>query len=245
VPLFIIAAAPFVGRAIVSVIEAARTSRKKQTLAGWIPRVSAWFNDSCASFEQTDRLWRVHLVSVVHFLAIGALLLAPRPASAKFAATYDPAHYPEKAIPVLLGPETHRIFTNDQWGDYLIYRLYPTRNVFIDGRSDFYGDVFCQNYLDIINVKYGWDKTLDNYGIDTVVLSTQQPLAGALKLSRDWRVVHDDGTAVVFHRVASIPSRLPVSLASSDEGKTRDRVITKLSPVIAGSHNPQPKGHQL
>jgi hypothetical protein len=245
VPLFMIAAAPFVGRAIVSLVEAASASRKNQ-VAGWIPRASLWFNSSCASFEETDRLWRVHLASVVPLLAVGALLLAPRPASAKFTSTYDPANYPEKALPVLLGPETHRIFSNDQWGDYLIYRLYPSKKVFIDGRSDFYGDVFCEHYLDIINIKYGWDKTLDKYGIDTIVLSTQLPLAGALKISREWRVVHDDGVAVVFRRAASMPSRLPVSLASSDEGKIRDRVITNQSPVIAGSHNPQPKkGHQL
>ena len=32
-----------------------------------------------------------------------------------------------------------RIFTHDQWGDYLIYRLYPQTKVFMDGRSDFYG----------------------------------------------------------------------------------------------------------
>ncbi len=35
-----------------------------------------------------------------------------------------------------------RIFTYDQWGDYLIYRLYPRIRVFIDGRSDFYGARF-------------------------------------------------------------------------------------------------------
>jgi hypothetical protein len=187
----------------------------------------------------------VHLASVVPLLAVAAFLLAPRPASAKFTSTYDPAHYPEKALPVLLGPEIHHIFSNDQWGDYLIYHLYPSKKVFIDGRSDFYGDTFSERYLDVINIRYGWDKTLDKYAIDTVVLSTQLPLSSALKISREWRVVHDDGVAVVFHRVASISPRPPVSLASSDEGKIRDRVITKPSLVIAGSHNPQPKGHQL
>ena len=51
-----------------------------------------------------------------------------------------------------------RIFTHDQWGDYLIYRLYPGHKVFVDGRSDFYGDDFEEKYIDVLNVKYGWEK---------------------------------------------------------------------------------------
>ena len=225
IPLFVIVASPMVARAIVSLIDAA--ALKNVHLAVWIGRVSAWFKDSAASFEQTDRLWRVHLASAVPLLAIGLLLLAPRPAGAKFTSTYDPGAYPEKAIPVLLTPETHHIFADDEWGDYLIYNLYPSKQVFVDGRSDFYGDEFGERYLDLLNVKYGWGKVLDRYDIDTIVLSPRAALANTLKISREWRVVYDDGVAVVFRRTGPMPSRQPVSLVSSDEGKIRDRAITK------------------
>ena len=52
------------------------------------------------------------------------------------------------------------IFTHDEWGDYLIWSLYPEHRVFVDGRSDFYGDDFEEKYIDVLNVKYGWEKTL-------------------------------------------------------------------------------------
>ena len=91
-----------------------------------------------------------------------------------------------------------RIFTNDEWGDYLIWRLYPHTQVFVDGRSDFYGDDFEDKYLDVMNVKYGWEKTLARFGVDTILMPPDAPLTGALKESSRWRVVYDDGIALVF-----------------------------------------------
>jgi hypothetical protein len=158
---------------------------------------------------------------------VGALLLAPKPAGAKFTSTYDPAVFPERAIPILLDSDIHSIFAEDQWGDYLIYRLYPSKRVFIDGRSDFYGDEFGLEYLDLLNVKYGWEKTLDKYSIDTIALSPKFALTTTLKISRDWRVVYDDGVTVVFRRTDSGRSRLPGSRVSIDERKIRDRGIAK------------------
>ncbi len=224
IPLFFIAASPFVARAIAALIDSA--ALKNSGIALWISHTAVSFRNACTDFERNDRLWRVHFASAIPLLAIGALLLAPHPASAKFTSTYDPAAYPEKAIPLLLAAETHHIFADDEWGDYLVYNLYPAKLVFVDGRSDFYGDDFCEQYLDVLNVKYGWEKTLDRYGIDTIVLSPRLALTSTLKISREWRLVYDDGVAVVFRRAAE-HSRVPASLVSSDEGKLRDRVVTK------------------
>jgi hypothetical protein len=132
---------------------------------------------------------------------------------------------------VLLSPETRQIFADDEWGDYLIYHLYPTKKVFVDGRSDFYGDKFSESYLDLLNVKVGWEKTLDKFSIDTIVLKPEFALTGTLKISQNWRVAYDDGVAVVFRRailgtILDQPHQ-PVSLVSSNEGIIRDRVITK------------------
>jgi hypothetical protein len=221
-PLFAIATGPLLARGIVAAIN----SVKSAGAARWTSRAAGWFNTATSQFEETDRLWRTHLVSILPMVLIGALLLAPKPAGAKFISTYDPAVYPETAMPVLQSPGTHRIFAMDQWGDYLIYRLYPSKRVFIDGRSDFYGDAFGEKYLDLINVQYDWEEILDKYSIDTILISPKDALTSTLKISRDWRVVHDDGVAVVFRRNVD-SSRVPVSLVSSNERKIRDRAITK------------------
>ena len=90
----------------------------------------------------------------------GADLYAPHPPK-RFRAGVrsDSRIRPARAGDAAARPSA-RIFTHDQWGDYLIYRLYPAHKVFIDGRSDFYGDDFEKKYLDVLNVKYGWEKTL-------------------------------------------------------------------------------------
>ncbi len=68
----------------------------------------------------------------------------------------------------------------------------------MDGRSDFYGDDFEEKYIDVLNVKYGWEKTLSGFGVDTILMPPSAPLSGALKESSHWRVVYDDGIALVF-----------------------------------------------
>jgi len=111
-----------------------------------------------------------------------------------------------------------RIFTNDEWGDYLIYKLYPKHQVFVDGRSDFYGDDFVQKYLDVMNVKYDWQQTLGSFGINTILLSPSAPLAGALKESSRWRLVYDDGVALVFQPAAKTGLDLPARNSTAATG---------------------------
>ena len=48
-----------------------------------------------------------------------------------------------------------RVFTTDQWGDYLLWTGYPAQKVFIDGRSDFYGDEIGRDYLTILEARPG------------------------------------------------------------------------------------------
>src|ERR1035441_7117100 len=84
---------------------------------------------------------RLHLVSVFAVLLVVALLYAPHPPK-NFRSEFDPTFYPAGALATLRSDPAGRIFTNDEWGDYLIYRLYPGHQVYVDGRSDFYGDEF-------------------------------------------------------------------------------------------------------
>jgi hypothetical protein len=233
IPLFAIAAGPAVAAFVTSLIAAA----KRAPLAGWIPRAAEWMENSAAGFDQTDRLWRVHLVSALPMIALTALLISIPPRAGakntKLVSTYDPDRYPEAALPLLRSPETHRIFADDEWGDYLLYNLYPQRKVFIDGRSDFYGDDFGEKYLDALNAQYGWEKLFDKYAFDTAVVSPKLPLTGALKLSPDWRLVYDDHISLVFRRA----HRATGSPASSGGGNSRDR-------AIAGTPNRDPEATQ-
>jgi hypothetical protein len=130
-------------------------------------------------------------------------------------------------VKLLKADATARIFADDEWGDYLIWSLYPKNRVFVDGRSDFYGNDFEDKYIDVLKVKHGWESTLGRFRIDTVLLSPDASLAGALKESSRWRVVYDDGVAVVFRRNAETGNLAQVSYAGNGGGSGRDREITK------------------
>jgi hypothetical protein len=133
------------------------------------------------------------------------------------------------------------VFTHDEWGDYLIYRLYPAHKVYVDGRSDFYGDDFEEKkYIDVISVKYDWEKTLSGFGVDTILMPPSAPLSGALKESSRWRVVYDDGIALVF-RPALRTGSVQVSAANNGGGEGRDREVTKTLKSDQGITATKPK----
>ena len=127
-----------------------------------------------------------------------------------------------------------RIFTQDEWGDYLIYKLSPRGfKVFVDGRSDFYGGKFGQDYIDVLEVKYNWQQTLDRYGVDTILLPCDAVLSGALKESRRWRVAYDDGMAIVFRPAALAGARMQQVFTAISGGIGRGGPeITSVKPGI-------------
>ena len=60
--------------------------------------------------------------------------------------------------------QVSRLFTYDQWADYLIYERYPSQKVFMDGRSDFYGSDFLADYQRIVDARYDSEALLKRYG---------------------------------------------------------------------------------
>jgi len=220
VPLFAIVAAPIVASAIDAWV---RKLPEIETVL-WLRTAARKFVAIAAETAETDAIPRWHVASAAGFLVIAALVYAPAPPKL-FRPEYDPDAYPAGAIALLKSDRSARIFTNDEWGDYLIYRLYPENRVFVDGRSDFYGDDFVQKYLDVLNVKYDWQETLGHFGINTILLPPSAPLAGALKESSRWRVVYDDGISLVFRPAAGIGGES--SATAQGGGGERSRTATK------------------
>jgi hypothetical protein len=220
IPIFMIVAAPPVAAAM----EEWLARLPKLRVAEWLRSAVGRFNVVAAETNDTDGMARWHLVSVAGVVVVAALLYAPSPPK-RFRAEFDPKSYPAGAIETLRRDPSARIFTFDQWGDYLIYRLYPRTRVFVDGRSDFYGDDFEEKCLAVLGVKYDWEKTLDGFGVNTILLPPSAPLAGALKESSRWRVVYDDGVALVFRFTQKTAGES--NSAATGGGTGRDREVTK------------------
>jgi hypothetical protein len=232
IPIFVIVAAPPVAAAMQQWL----LRLPELNVAAWLRTAAIKFNRVAKETGQTDAMARWHLVSILGLLLVAAVVYSPHPPK-KFRAEFDPTYYPAGALATLRSDPAGRVFTHDEWGDYLIYRLYPAHKVFVDGRSDFYGDDFEDKYSDVLRVKYGWEKTLSGFGVDTILMPPDAPLSGALKESSRWHVVYDDGIALVFRSVSRTVG-VQVSAAKSDGGDGRDREVTKTltsDPAITGT----------
>jgi hypothetical protein len=202
IPLFMLIAAPFVASTFSDLLRTA--GEQSAQWPTWMNRGLTILHEVGEEITAMDRPWRVHLPAVVTALLL-CTIISGHAQAFKLRAEYDPKRYPAAVLPLLASDAGHhRIFCDDEWGDYLAYRLYPSGRVFIDGRSDFYGGQFVRNFLDIWGVKYDWEAQLERYGVDTLLLSTKSAMAGAVKQSARWKVVYDDGTAILFEPANSL-----------------------------------------
>jgi hypothetical protein len=94
-----------------------------------------------------------------------------------------------------------RVFTLDSWADYLTYRYYPHQRIFIDGRSDFFGQELSQKYMHVLNGQQGWDDVLREYKVDLVLVPAQSATASLLRLRADWNLVEEAEDAALFRQI--------------------------------------------
>ncbi len=92
------------------------------------------------------------------------------------------------------------MFNSYNWGGYLLFAR-PDEPVFVDGRTDLYGDTFLtSDYLKTATGGGDWRGTLDTYGIRLVVVEAGSGLARALRDEPGWSLDYEDERAVVFTR---------------------------------------------
>lgn len=195
VPLFALVAAPFVAEELSRYWDTwTRASSTKSVVAV----LGAVARDLSGSFRRTS-VWAPGL-------ALSLVLLCP--------ASKWPRDFPEAKFPVALVQDHAnylagaRVFTSDEWGDYLIYRGWPTQKVFIDGRTDFYGPIIGKEYLRLAHGHPDWQHILKKYDFAAALVPKDWPLAALLKRHTDWRQKAEDAGAVLFERSSSsLPCR--------------------------------------
>jgi hypothetical protein len=88
------------------------------------------------------------------------------------------------------------LFNDYNWGGYLIWHLreYP---VFVDGRTDLFGDLILNDYLEIMGLGNSWNDTLNAYEVGVILVKSESNLAEVLSYS-NWKEVYRDDLTVVF-----------------------------------------------
>ena len=108
-------------------------------------------------------------------------------------------HFPARAADFLQAhPPASPLFNSYNWGGYLIWKLYPSTPVFIDGRADLYEKQILDQFADTYQLKGDWRQTLRHWGIGTVLVPRDSALATGLRSDPGWTVSYEDEQAVVL-----------------------------------------------
>jgi hypothetical protein len=160
-----------------------------------------WYRETIAIDRQLTGAFVAVAVFVFIIAATGSGLaekvLSPR---------FNPSRFPVAAADFILrtkpeGQIQGQMYSSDQFGGYLIYRLYPQFKVFVDGRSDFYRQgAVLDDYDKIATVKPQWSELLDKYDIQWMTLRSDEPLALIALASGRWQSVYKDSLAQILIR---------------------------------------------
>jgi hypothetical protein len=108
-------------------------------------------------------------------------------------------HFPARAVAFLeTRSPSRRIFNHYDWGGYLIWKLYPSTPVFIDGRADLYGQQLLDQFANTYQLKGAWQQPLQRWRVDTVLVPRDSALATGLRSSPGWAVSYEDSQAVIL-----------------------------------------------
>jgi hypothetical protein len=100
---------------------------------------------------------------------------------------------------ILANDPGDRPFNQYSWGGYLGL-MRPDHPVYIDGRSDIYGDAPIRRYAETVRLERDPEELFDADRIDFVLFDIHQPLAGWLNESDRWKRVYADDLAGVWVR---------------------------------------------
>jgi hypothetical protein len=158
-----------------------------------------------------DRLFRIYQLRVANLLAIersarshfwpvaGVLLIVGLATAETIQYGFSEKKFPVAAVDFLKKePAAGNMFNNDEFGDYLIFTAWPAYRVFMDGRSDMYGEKYGSDYLRVANTQRGWKDVFEKYNITWVLFDTESPLTAALQEQKDWQPIYSDKTATIF-----------------------------------------------
>jgi hypothetical protein len=162
------------------------------------PGVERWLNHAMIYAHRTLALDRrlngapFAIVAVV--LSLAALRIPAAAARVGFPADEFPV---AAASAVKKLPADARVFAPDKYGGYLIYHFNGARKVYFDGRSDFYGAAFMKQYLDILEVRPGWQDAMRPLQFTHALLPNRYALLAALEQA-GWRTLYQDNVCTLL-----------------------------------------------
>jgi hypothetical protein len=97
------------------------------------------------------------------------------------------------------------MFNHYNWGGYLVWRLWPSYRVFVDGRTDLYGDAFLRQYLKTQLARPGFQETLQEHDVSWILMPSRSTLSTQLACLTEWTEAYRDDVATIWMRTGAEP----------------------------------------
>ena len=150
--------------------------------------------------KRLENLDRIDAKATGYFWpAVAVMIVVAAICSGAFPHRFDERIKPAAACEFLMKERiAGNMFNNDEFGDYLIYRSFPSYRVFIDGRSDMYGTAILKEYNKVISFEQGWEAVLDKYRITWIFYDSDSKLSRYLLKNGNWKLIYSDKVANIF-----------------------------------------------
>jgi hypothetical protein len=139
---------------------------------------------------------------VLAVVAVQVATVAVRYAGSGLGIRYSREEFPVDAVAFLQANDVHgNMAVQFEWGGYTLQHLGPAARVFIDGRYEAsYPAVVRDDYFRFVDGAPGWERVLDAYATEVVMLEHDAPVLPLLDARPDLVRVYADPTAVVYLR---------------------------------------------
>jgi hypothetical protein len=114
---------------------------------------------------------------------------------------YEQKFYPaeaEKFMEMNKPINDGRLFNSYNWGGYLVWKN-PQTKIFVDGRTDLFGDEILGEWMTVAQAGEGWQGMLEKWNVTRIILEPDRPIIAVLP-SAGWEERYRDSQAVVFDR---------------------------------------------
>jgi hypothetical protein len=144
-----------------------------------------------------QRIINLSIIFLFGFLAVGKLVAVSQ---SSLVEAYAQQQYPVEAVKWINEnyPDSN-IFSEYEWGGFLTWQV-PESKVFLDGRTDLFGDEINNLWLSIISGDKGWNEKLDQYEAELILIYNDRPWNTEISLS-DWKEVYRDQKTIIYLRL--------------------------------------------
>jgi hypothetical protein len=150
--------------------------------------------------------WKIPMVVVIVLItSFGAKIVSSNPLSLNIPPLPEKKrnldiYYPVGAVEYIKNHHVMgNLLTEFEWGEYLIWNLFPQCKVALDGRYEtVYPEGLANQYFDFINGRNNWRDFLKKYPPEMILINNRGRIYSLIRADQQWSQVYNDQGCALF-----------------------------------------------